>query len=194
MLRFLLLALPLVLAACDAAPAAPPYDFGAPLPEASLYQVDAAWTTDAGTPTALSNLRGTPVVLAMGYTSCGYACPMLVQDMKAIARALPDGAAARYVLVSMDPGRDTPEELRAFREAHALGDEWTLLTGAADDVRTLAALLGVRYRPEEGGAIAHSNVITVLDRDGAVAVQQEGLGGDPTAAAAAIQEALGLPL
>jgi protein SCO1/2 len=128
----------------------------------------------------------------MGYTSCGYACPMLVQDMKKIASRLPEGTPARYVLVSMDPERDTPEKLRAFRDAHGLGDDWTLLTGTAEDVRTLAALLGIRYRPEESGAIAHSNVVTVLDRDGVVAVQQEGLGTDSTPAVAAIQRALGL--
>ncbi|HLT46218.1 MAG TPA: SCO family protein [Rubricoccaceae bacterium] len=186
-----LLALALTLAACDAGPDVPAYDFDAPLPEASLYQVEAAWTSDAGTPAALADFRGTPVVLTMGYTSCGYACPMLVQDMKKIASSLPEGTPARFVLVSMDPERDTPEALRAFRAAHDLGDDWTLLTGSAADVRTLAALLGVRYRPEAGGAIAHSNVITVLDRDGVVAAQQEGLGADPGTAAAALQQALG---
>jgi protein SCO1/2 len=190
--RTLPLALAFALAACSGEPVAPAYDASAPLPDASLYHVEAAWTSDAGTPAALAGLRGAPVVLAMGYTSCGYACPMIVQDMKKIASRLPEGTRAHYVLVSMDPERDTPEALRAFRGAHDLGDDWTLLTGSPGDVRTLAALLGVRYRPEAGGAIAHSNVITVLDRDGVVAAQQEGLGSDPSAAVAALREALGV--
>jgi protein SCO1/2 len=184
-----LLTLAFALAACSGEPGAPTHDMNAPLPDASLYQVEAAWTSDAGTPAALADLRGAPVVLAMGYTSCGYACPMLVQDMKKIASRLPEGTPAHYVLVSMDPERDTPGALRAFRDAHSLGDDWTLLTGSPGDVRTLAALLGVRYRPEADGAIAHSNVVTVLDRDGVVAAQQEGLGSDPSAAVAAIEEA-----
>ena len=193
MQRLLLLpALTLLLAACDAGPAAPAYDFSAPLPAASLYQVDAPWTTDDGTTTTLADLRGTPAVIVVGYTSCGYACPLLVQDMKNIAARLPDGAPVRYVLVSMDPERDTPAKLRAFRDAHDLDADWTLLTGSAEDVRTLAALLGVRYRPDEDGAIAHSNVVTVLDADGVVVARQAGLGADPAPAVAALRTALAL--
>ena len=54
---------------------------------------------------------------------------------------------------------------------------------------TLAALLGVRYRPDVDGTIAHSNIITLLDAGGEIAVQQEGLGTDPAPAVAALRQA-----
>lgn len=194
MTHFLSLTLAVAMAGCTGAPSAPDYDYDAPLPDASLYQVDAAWTTDAEAQTTLADLRGTTVVMTMGYTSCGYACPMLVQEMKGIARLLPEGSPVHFVLVSMDPERDTAERLRQFREAHGLEGDWTLLVGQASDVRTLAALLEIRYRNDEDGAISHSNVITVLDRDGVIAARQEGLGADPASTVAAIQEAFSLNL
>ena len=59
-------------------------------------------------------------------------------------------------------------------------ENWTLLRGAADDVRELAALLGINYAPDARGRFAHSNVITVLNAEGEVAFQQPGLNTDST--------------
>lgn len=179
----LTLAAALALAAC-AAPADVPVGS---LSETSVYHVDAPWTTDADAPARLADTRGRPVALAMVYASCGTACPTLVRDMEALGADVQDLA---YVLVSLDPERDSPAHLRMFREAHGLGDDWTLLTGSADDVLTLAAVLGVRYRMEADGTIAHSNLITLLDRDGDVAARQTGLGGDAAPALSAWHAAL----
>jgi protein SCO1/2 len=52
---------------------------------------------------------------------------------------------------------------------------WTLLTGLDDSVRTLAAVLGVRYMKIPSGEFAHSSVITVLDSKGNIQQQQAGL-------------------
>ncbi|WP_412069936.1 SCO family protein [Rubrivirga sp. IMCC43871] len=171
------------LAGCAEAP--PPA-----LSETSLYLVEVDWTTDADAPTRLADFQGRPVALAMVYASCGTACPTIVRDMQALGEAA-DADDLAYVLVSLDPERDSPAHLRMFRDAHGLGDEWTLLTGDPDDVQTLAAVLGVRYRPEPDGTIAHSNLITLLDRGGDVAAQLTGLGADPAPALADFHRALG---
>lgn len=179
----------LALAACATPPGADdavPYDPTAPLPEASLYGVASAWRSDAGEPAALADFRGRPVLVAMVYAQCGTACPFIVRDMRRIGEAA-GVPGLQYVLVSLDPERDSPEQLRAFRASHDLGDEWTLLRGEADDVQTLAALLGVRYRPDPDGTIAHTNRITLLDADGAIVVRQDGLGTDPGPAADALR-------
>ena len=182
--RLSLFALTLALAACQSA--APPAAGGdAPLSDASVYHVDVAWGTDAGETVTLADLRGGPVALAMVYADCGTACPMIVHDMKRIGEAA--GVPLRYVLVTLDPARDTPEKLRAFRAMHGMGDDWTVLRGTDDDVRTLAAVLGVRYRTDPNGTIAHSNLITLLDAGGDVVAQQEGLGTDPAPAVAALR-------
>lgn len=176
----------LLLAACEPAPTA--FDFDAPLSETSIYQHGAVWQTDEEDSLALADFRGGPVALAMVYADCGTACPLIVQDMKRLGKAA--DVPLRYVLVSLDPERDTPERMRAFRHMHAIGDGWTMLRGSEDDVQTLAALLGVRYRPDSDGTIAHSNIITLLDGHGDVVVQQEGLGLDPAPAVAALHASL----
>jgi protein SCO1/2 len=181
-----LAAAPLSIRAADhacchaAAPAA-----AAPVSDRSLYQLGATWTDDAGQAVTLAEFRGEPVVLAMFFASCTYACPILVHDVQAIRAALPADvrAKARFILISFDTERDTVAALRAYREKQGLDDHWTLLRGSADDVQELAMLLGVKYRREASGDYSHSNLVTVLNREGEIAHQREGLQGEvaPTA-------------
>lgn len=175
--------------ACSDEAAPPEYDSSAPLSETSIYLMNGDWTTDAGSTEQLSDFRGHPVALSMVYTSCGHACPMIVSDMKKIERGLPEHEDVQFVLVSFDPDRDTPEVLREYREAHGLGENWTLLRGDEVDVRTIAALLDVRYRIEADGNIAHTNRVTLLDADGEIMGRQEGLGTDPANAISILQSA-----
>jgi protein SCO1/2 len=157
----------------------------------SLYQADAAFTTDAGREFKLGELRGRPVVLAMFFSSCGYACPLLISDIEAIRAQVPaelrDRAA--LVLVSFDTVRDTPAALATFRTQRALDAQWTLLHGSADSVRELAALLGVKYQQAADGMFSHSNLITILNPEGEIAHQRNGLQGGLEAAAAAVAAA-----
>lgn len=168
---------------CKSAPAAT-----APLSTRSLYQLDATWTDDAGRAVTLAEFRGQPVVLAMFFASCTYACPVLVHDLQAIRDALPPATRdqTRFVLVSFDTERDTPAALRAYRAKLGLDDGWTLLHGSADDVQELAMLLGVKYRREADGNYSHSNLITVLNAQGEIARQREGLQGEVAETAHAI--------
>lgn len=153
----------------------------------SLYQLDATFTDDRGQPFALGALRGRPVVLTMFFATCGYACPLLLTDMQAIRARLPaeirDQAA--LVLVSFDVARDTPVALAQYRADRHLDPQWTLLHGDDDAVRELAALLGVKFKLETDGQFAHSNLITILNGEGEVVHQRNGLRGglDETAQA-----------
>ena len=159
---------------CAAAAAAAPA-----LSSRSVYQLDASWTTDAGRPFQLAALRGRPVVLAMFFTSCGYACPRIVADMTQIQQNLPAAVRdqARFVLVSFDDQRDTVAALQAYREAHGLNASWVLLRGAPDDIRELAAVLSVKYKRDAAGMFQHSNLITVLNPEGEIVHQRAGLEG-----------------
>jgi protein SCO1 len=98
------------------------------------------------------------------------------------------GVQAGFVVVSIDPERDTPARLAAFAEATRLDPrEWTLLTGSDDGVMELAALLGVRYRRVSDMDFEHSNVITLVDDEGRILYRQTGLGADPASLVAAAQ-------
>ena len=147
---------------------------------ASLYGLTGRWMNQDGSARRLDDFEGNPVVLSMVFTHCSYACPLIVRDMKRIGAELPDDVRdrARFVLVSLDPERDTPEALRRFAEAHALDlDRWTLLRGEEEQVRLLATLLGVRYRQQADGQFAHTSLISILDEEGEIVQQQKGLSG-----------------
>lgn len=168
-----------------ALPAGPPTD-------RSLYLLDSKWTSDVGREIQLGALRGRPQIVAMFFTQCEYACPILVSELKTIEAKLPPNVRAKvdFLLVSMDTKRDTVEALAAFRKKSDLAIErWTLLRGAAADVRELAALLGVNYAQDSRGQFSHTNLITLLNAEGEIVHQHTGLKQDPAALVAAIEKA-----
>jgi protein SCO1/2 len=144
----------------------------------SLYQLESAWTSDVGREVKLSVFQGRPQVVALFFSHCEFACPILVHDMKRIEAALPVDLRDKvdFLLVSIDTERDTPAALHAYRARQELPlKNWSLLTGDADDVRELAALLGVNYQKDARGQFAHSNLITLLNKEGEIAYQVQGL-------------------
>lgn len=153
------------------------------LPETSLYLQEGEWHSQDNDTLQLGSLRGKIPLVAMIFTHCEFACPRIIADMKKIGSRLPPGKSddVVFVLVSFDSRRDRPDMLKAFAEKMHLGDNWLLLHGDEDEVRTLSMLLDVRYQPQAGGTFAHANVITLLDRQGVVVSRLEGLGSDPGA-------------
>ncbi len=154
----------------------------------SLFELTFPLTDSDGRTRHLDELRGRPFVASMVYTSCTSVCPRITADLQRLERALPGDVRerTRFVLFSLDPERDTPAALRAFARDHGLDStRWTLLAAGPDDMRTLAAVLDVRFRPDPGGEIAHSAVIVVAGGDGVIRHRQAGLGtGDSTLVAA----------
>lgn len=135
----------------------------------SIYPVAVSLRDERGRAIGLDVFRGHPVIVSMFYGSCPVACPLVVSHVKEVESRLPADALAdvRVLLVSFDPARDTPDALAAIAETRGLDlDRWTLATGSDDDVRQVAGVLGVSYRPMPGGAFAHDSIITVLDREG----------------------------
>lgn len=149
----------------------------APLSDKSVYQLDGAWTTDKGKAIELSSLKGRPVVVAMFFARCQYACPLLVYKLKQIEAAETANIRGKvdFLLVTFDTERDTPAELATYRTQHELGGNWTLLRGDAGQVQDFAAVLGIKYKQDAQGQFSHSNVLTLLDASGEIAYQEPGL-------------------
>lgn len=167
-------------------PAAPPTD-------KSLYLLESVWTSDFDKTMKLGVMRGRPVVLVLFFAQCEFACPITVHDLQRIEAALPAATrgAVDFALVSIDSERDSVAALHAYRRKQGLPvANWLLLRGADDDVRELAALLGVNYRRDARGQFAHSNLITVLNAEGEVVFQQSGLNQSPDRVVTALQAAV----
>jgi protein SCO1/2 len=158
----------------------------------SIFGLDLGLVDQDGQALKLADLRGDVMLAAMVYTSCTSICIMVTEQMKAIERQLADvDGPVKYVLFSLDPGRDTPAAMRAFLREHGLDPaRWRLMAASEDGVRDLAAVLGVKYQPEENGEIAHSAMILVIDAHGVVRHRQVGVGKDSAELVAAVQKAL----
>ena len=151
------------------------------LPDNSIYHVDSAWVNQQNTPLKIGDLAGKVQVVAFIYTYCEHSCPIIMSKLKRIESLLTteQKKQLQFLLVSLDPERDTPEALDNYMLKHKLDrNHWLMLNGDPDDVLELSALVGVRYKPmdNEGKDIAHSNMITVLDKDGQIHHQMKGLG------------------
>ncbi len=146
------------------------------LPETSVYHLDGYWHDQNGDQTELKDFAGKPIVLTMFFTHCEYACPLLVHDMKEIEALLETKKDQfSFVLVSFDDKRDTPERLKTYAESQGVGDNWVFLHGDAHQIKTLSVMLNINYEALESGQFAHSNRKLVLDREGVVVFQQDGL-------------------
>ncbi|MBS1644844.1 MAG: SCO family protein [Bacteroidetes bacterium] len=151
------------------------------LPEASIFNITDTFTNQHKVPLQLTSLRGKPAVVGMIFSHCGYACPRLTADMKIIHDKLgPKAKEVNFLLVSFDVARDTPARLEAYAKETELTPDWILLHGNEQAVRTLSVLLNVQYEKDADGNFSHSNTISVLDKDGVLAYQKEGLEADHT--------------
>ena len=159
----------------------------------SVYQLESVWTTATEQPLRLGHLQGKVQVLAMVYTTCESACPIIVGLMQLIAVALPPELRRHvgFVLVTFDPARDTPGVLSAYStRMHLDPMSWRLLTGHPDDVLELATLLGIKYKRDQNGGFIHSNVITVLNKAGEIVHRHEGLQQELASTLEAIRRAV----
>lgn len=159
----------------------------------SVYHLDTQWLNEVGDGYELSELSDHPVVCAMIYTTCEFACPLIVGKMLAIYDGLDEDVRreTRFVLFSFDPERDTPDRLNPYKKASSIDKpEWMVLTSESDDAPLeLAVALGVRYKRTPDGEFAHSNIITVLDGEGVPSYQMVGLDRPTAEAVDAVTEA-----
>jgi protein SCO1/2 len=159
----------------------------------SLFHFQADWQSHRGETVQLADFEGRPTIITMIYGSCQTACPILVRDAQRIQQALPadQRESVQVVVVSFDPARDTPDALATYARDRAVDKpNWHYLNGRAGDIRTLATLLGIRYRDNGNGTFDHSNLVAVLDPAGRIVHRSEGLMQPVEGAVAAIDAAL----
>ena len=162
----------------------------------SLYALPVQLVDQHSEAKALDLYRGHPVIVTMFYGSCSNACPLLIESIRATERALPADVRSdvRVLLISIDPKRDTPTALATIAKTrHVDTQRWTLARVDTDDVRLLAAALGVQYRQLPNDEFNHTSVLTVLDRKGALREKTELLGKADAEFVAAVTAAAKLP-
>lgn len=147
----------------------------------SVYLLEENWKSQNNKTIKWSSLKGTTRIMAMIFANCTYACPVIINDMKKVKSSLSDRELknVKFMLVSIDPERDTPEALKDLALIQHLNpNRWMLLTSNENNVSELAAVLGFNYKREKDGSFSHSNIISVLNKGGEIAYQHFGLNKD----------------
>jgi protein SCO1/2 len=124
-----------------------------------------------GQPVSLSDLRGKPVVLYFGYTFCPDICPTTLADITRARYNLGEYADdVHFVMVSVDPERDTPEVMKAYLAN--FNENFIGLQGDPEVLRQIAPDYGLFYqkREIEGTSAAylidHSAATYLIDEQG----------------------------
>jgi protein SCO1/2 len=138
-----------------------------------LYAVpDAKLVTDAGKPLQLASVKGNVVVYDFIFTNCGGSCPIMSRAMQKVSRKIDPSAPVRFVSVSVDPTRDTPQVLREYRARLGADDRWLFLTGDRDSIVKLSIdgfKLAAGGAPQPGNEpLLHSSKFIIADRSGMV--------------------------
>jgi cytochrome oxidase Cu insertion factor (SCO1/SenC/PrrC family) len=156
---------------------------GARLADASVARVDRTppplrLVDQAGDTVTLERFKGRPLLLAFAFGHCQTACPVLVRHMLAAQRRAADSRPA-LLFVTLDPWRDTPERLPHIAEGWGLSEDARFLGGSVEAVEAvLEAWQVARGRDPHTGEIAHSTTVYAIGRDGRIAYQAAGLGGE----------------
>jgi cytochrome oxidase Cu insertion factor (SCO1/SenC/PrrC family) len=116
-----------------------------------------------------ADFRGRLMLLIFGFTYCPDVCPTELQTISEAIDLLGDkGAAVQPVFISVDPERDTPEQLRPY--ADSFHPRLVALTGSPEQVAQAARAYKVYYnkREQKDGPylVDHSSFIFLMGRDG----------------------------
>lgn len=157
----------------------------APLP------LDLTFRNEAGETVALGEYfeEGKPVILNLVYFNCPMLCNVFLDGFLAALEELDwtPGREFRIVTVSIDP-QDDPEGARIKRDFYVkrLGrpeavEGWHFLTGADENIRKLADVIGFGYRyDEEKREYLHSAGLFVATPGGRISRYLYGVMFDPT--------------
>lgn len=139
---------------------------------------DFALEDQDGRPVTLRGLRGRVVVVAFLYLGCAEICPLLTQRLMELRDAVRPrlGGRVAFLCVTVDPGRDTREALRARAEALGLEEaaDWHFLRGPLPATDAMARAYGVAVRRRPDGEVDHTTLTSLVDPRGRLRVQYLG--------------------
>ncbi|UZE06425.1 SCO family protein [Pseudomonas corrugata] len=140
------------------------------LPQARTLP-DVKMTDQDGQPMAVDGLKGKWSLLFFGYTFCPDICPTTLAQLRQIKSELPKEAVDKLqiVLVSVDPNRDTPKQLKQYLgyfDPQFIG----LTASSIEDLQKLANAVSIPFIPADTSkpnyTVDHSGNLAVIGPDG----------------------------
>ncbi|MEG1080811.1 MAG: SCO family protein [Pseudomonas sp.] len=123
-----------------------------------------------GQPVMMDELKGKWSLLFFGYTFCPDICPTTLAQLRQVKSELPKEAVERLqvVLVSVDPNRDTPTQLKQY--LGYFDKDFRGVTGSLDNLQKLANAVSIPFIPADTSkpnyTVDHSGNLALLGPDG----------------------------
>ncbi|MHB8659507.1 MAG: SCO family protein [Solirubrobacteraceae bacterium] len=120
---------------------------------------------ERGTPLSLTAERGQVVLLTFMYSRCRQLCPLEGRMLAAAERRFGRSTRSLLLVVSVDPGGDTPATIQRFvRRAGLAGDRWHWLVGNHRQLAQVWGAYGIDVKA--GRDIGHSVALYLIDQRG----------------------------
>jgi protein SCO1/2 len=119
---------------------------------------------------ALDALTDKWSLLFFGYTFCPDICPTTLAELRQLDEKLAPAVKAqlRIVLVTVDPERDTPQQLKQYLDY--FNPAFIGLNGDMEAIKTLASRVSIPFIPPDttqpGYTVDHSGNLVVIGPDG----------------------------
>jgi protein SCO1/2 len=131
---------------------------------------DLTMTNQDGQPVQIDELKDKWTLLFFGYTYCPDICPTTLAQLRQIKSELPQNSLSklRVVLISVDPERDTPQQLKQY--LGYFDKDFVGLTATVPDIQKLANGVSIPFIPADtskpGYTVDHSGNLALLGPDG----------------------------
>lgn len=118
----------------------------------------------------MNDLKGKWTLVFFGYTFCPDICPTTLSELRQIKQKLPKVTKdkLRIVMISVDPDRDTPEQLKEYMKF--FDPEFIGYAGKMSDIQVLSSRMSIPFVPgdksKEYYTVDHSGNLALLDPTG----------------------------
>ena len=122
---------------------------------------------------SLTDYRGRPVFVTFIYTNCPDACPLILKSKEEMAESFENGMGETGLVImaiTVDPGVDTPDVLKAYAKRLELDEEdLHLLTGSPETVKKAILDYGIATEKDEiSGLVGHAVIGYTITGEGKI--------------------------
>lgn len=117
-----------------------------------------------------TDFRGKPLLVYFGYSYCPDICPTALSHLTQAVETLGGGKVIQPVFITLDPERDTPENLRDYSQN--FHKDLIMLTGSKPQVEQaikayrVHAARATENKEAEDYLVDHSSLIYMMDKNG----------------------------
>jgi protein SCO1/2 len=129
-------------------------------------------TSHTGTRVTEDSFKGRKTLVFFGFTHCPDVCPQTMYAVGTAIRLLPKGAKTpRTAFISVDPARDTPEELARYIQSNGFPSDIVGLTGTLEELEQVAGEFGAPFSRVEdedsasGYLMNHMAIVYLMDEN-----------------------------